>query len=108
MPWSAPLPGDEQVGTFLEAIADGLARQPWVERFPCVLRGATPVPGDTGWLLVDTGGDALQLKGTDHWRLLALSGGGPLDVAGEWDGERVRPLGAMVDGRYQVLWGNPL
>src|SRR5262249_4706569 len=85
-PWKAALPGHERVATLLEEIAEGLARQPWIERFPCVLRGATPVPADTAWILVDGGSNALPLKGVDHWRLLALSGGAPLDIAGEWDG----------------------
>ena len=54
-------------------------------------------------------GTALFTSG--HWlwseslRLLALSGGAPVDLAGEWDGERLLPLGAVVDGRYEVLWG---
>ncbi len=33
-------------------------------------------------------GAGLPLEGSDHWRLLALSGGNPVDLIGEWDGER--------------------
>jgi hypothetical protein len=32
--------------------------------------------------------------------LAAISGGHPCDVFGEWDGERLRPLGVWIDGRY--------
>jgi hypothetical protein len=104
-PWTGPLPGHETVAAFLAAVADALARQPWLERFACALRAVTPAPNGQAWYLVDAAGAALPLEGTDHWRLLALSGGAPVDLAGEWDGDRLLPLGALVDGRYEVLWG---
>jgi len=113
-PWRDSLPGHDTIAGFLESVAERLARQPWLERFGCSLQGVTPAspPGPlsataergNAWCVVDTTGAALPLKGDDHWRLLAFSGGAPLDLAGEWDGERLLPLGAVVDGRYEVLW----
>ena len=35
------------------------------------------------------------------WVLLAESGGGPLTVFGEWDGETLRPLSAWTD---DLIW----
>jgi hypothetical protein len=71
-----------------------------------VLREATPVhrSSDRTWLIRDRTGAALPLRGGDPWLLLALSGGSPLDFAGEWNGETVLPLGAAIDGRYHMLW----
>ncbi len=51
---------------------------------------------------------ALCVDSDDAWRLLALSGGMPLRVFGEWDGDCLRPLTAWradggVDGST-VLW----
>lgn len=37
----------------------------------------------------------LQLHPSDGWALLALSGGQPLHIQGEWDGNSLRPLTAM-------------
>ena len=37
----------------------------------------------------------LQLHLSDGWALLALSGGQPLTVQGEWDGTHLRPLSAV-------------
>ena len=37
----------------------------------------------------------LQLHTSDGWALLALSGGQPLTVQGEWDGTSLRPLSAL-------------
>lgn len=105
-PWSAPLPGRATIEAFLGGVADQLARQPWLERFGCSLRDVVPIPpaSTDEWLVVDTDGAALRLKGSDHWRLLAFSGGAPIDLAAEWDGEHLLPLGLVVEGRYEVLW----
>lgn len=103
-----PLPGAPTIEAFLDQMVDLLARQPWQpQRRLCVLRRVTPACLAEGaqWWLQDSQGDALPLAGDDHWRLLAISGGRPVDVAGEWDGETVRPLGALADGRYCLLGG---
>jgi hypothetical protein len=93
-----PVPGTESIGAFLEETAEALARQPWLDRFPCALRGVVPVSAGGGFQLRDGEGLALALVKGDHWKLVALSGGRPLDLAGEWDGGALLPLGAAVDG----------
>ena len=102
--WSDGLPGYDGVSSFLEAVAGALARQPWLEQFGCSLSAVTPVVDAERWYTIDRAGVALPLKGAAHWRLLAVSGGAPLDLAGEWDGDRLLPLGAVAGGRYEVLW----
>lgn len=99
--------GYETIEAFLSEIASILGRQPWTDRFLCVLRRATPITLDEGqqWYVRDSEGTALPLLGWDHWRLLALSGGHPVAVAGEWDGVAMRPLGVCCDGRYHPLGG---
>jgi hypothetical protein len=37
------------------------------------------------------------------WRLLALGGGTPLTVFGEWNGEEFWPLGAWTAGRFAAF-----
>jgi hypothetical protein len=97
------LPGMPSVHRFLRDVAETMARQPWLEQFPCVLADVVPVHDGAGWWVRDTSGAALPLAGDEHWRLLALSGGTPVDLAGEWNGERLLPLGMMVDGSYYWL-----
>jgi hypothetical protein len=88
----------------LRAYAEGLARDPWLDRLGCVLRDVSPtLTPDGGWLLRDEAGDALPLTAREHWRLLALSGGRPVDVMGEWNGEALLPLGAVAAGVYTPL-----
>jgi SWIM zinc finger len=93
--------GDPDLGIFLQGVAQALAAQPWIDRFPCVLGAVTPLATDEGpWQIVDGEGLALPLAPGTHWKLLSLSGGMPLELAAEWNGEYVLPLAAAVDGAY--------
>ncbi len=101
------LPGAATIEDFLKQVAKTLARQPWQERFLCTLRDVTPVCLNKGthWYIRDTTGAALPLAKSEdqHWRLLALAGGHPMDFAAEWDGETLLPLGMLVDNAYYLL-----
>ena len=96
-------PGTDSIGAFLEETAGALARQPWLDRFPCALRGVVPVPAGGAFQVRDREGVALPLVRGDHWKLVALSGGRPLDFAGEWDGGALLPLGAAAGGSWHRL-----
>ncbi len=98
------LPGCDRLEDALRGTATALARQPWTDRFGYTLREVVPVrDGTRDWSVVDAASAALPLIKGEHWRLLALSGGAPVDLAAEWDGESLRPLGAMAEGAYHLL-----
>ncbi|WP_213450572.1 SWIM zinc finger family protein [Rhizomonospora bruguierae] len=100
-PEPAPPPAGEPVAGALRGYAEALSREPWLERWPLLLAGVRPVEVG-GWHLVDEAGDALPLERyvAEPWPLVALSGGGPLTVAGEWTTAGLRPLAAWSpDGR---------
>ncbi len=98
------LPGCIRLEDALRGAATVLARQPWTDRFGYTLREVVPVrDAARGWSVVDASGAALPLIKGEHWRLLALSGGAPVDLAAEWDGDALRPLGAMAEGAYHLL-----
>ena len=101
-PLQGHLPGTEHIDTFLAEVSSVLARQPWLERFLCVLRDVTPVcvNGGATWYARDSHGDALPLAKGEYWQMLALSGGSPVDLAGEWNGEVLLPVGMMAHGAY--------
>lgn len=85
--------------------AEALARHPWLDLMPACLENATPhLQLDRLWLR-DQRGDSLPLwQGFDQsWRLLALSGGHPLTLSLEFDGERVYPLGVWCEDGYVPL-----
>lgn len=97
------LPGFETAEAFLDDVSTALAAQPWLDRFCCLLRDATPRVEDAGFSLRDGRGVCLPLAGHDHWKLLALSGGRPVDVCGEWDGRALHPLSAAAEGGFHAL-----
>ncbi len=90
----------------LEAYAEALAQQPWLGILPAVLAEVTPVRGEAGvgWLR-DQAANRLPITAgfNEGWRLLALSGGAPLTVFGEWNGQQFWPLSAWTDGRFAAF-----
>ena len=103
----AALPAAAGIEEFLASVAAALARNPWQERFLCVLRGAIPVYDTASgcWDVREPGGVSLSLRDTEHWRLLALSGGRPVTLTAEWDGATLLPLGVLAEGSYVQLAG---
>jgi hypothetical protein len=101
-----PVP-DDGIDAMLAGYAAGLERDPWLTTWPALLDG-TPVPpgGErTTWHLADRAGAALPLiENESLWTLLAVSGGHPVTVAGEWHpGDGLLPLTAWLDDRAVAL-----
>ncbi|XGW00583.1 MAG: SWIM zinc finger domain-containing protein [Leptolyngbya sp. BL-A-14] len=99
-----PPPGIESITDAIAPYSKALARCPWLERFPLLLQSVIPRREETGWLLQDQEGVVLPLSrrmnATQGWQLLALSGGYPLSVFGEWDGTFFTILSAWVEESY--------
>lgn len=95
-------PGAPTIAAFLDTVADALARQPWLSAFGCVLRDVTLVPQDGRWLACDSAGHALPLLAHDCWKMLAVTGGRPCDLCGEWNGYALRPLGFFIDNAWGI------
>ena len=103
-PWTGEPTGFAGFDDFLGATTAALAAQPWPDRFPCVVRDVRPARLDAQrWQLVDAAGRALPLASRDHRRLLAVSGGHPMHVAAEWDGDALLPLAVLADGVFERL-----
>jgi len=99
------VPEATSIDASLESFARALAGDPWLERFPFVLADVTPqLEHEAVWLVRDAS-SALPLAGGSPGlrALLALSGGSPLCVAGEWDGTAFVPLMAWSAGRAVAL-----
>jgi len=96
--------------TFAEALqrtAELLAGDPWLERTPCLVRECLPLRRDDTWWLCDRDGAIVPLaRQFPHaWALLALSGGAPVTVFGEWDGHALHPLSTIAGERFIALGG---
>lgn len=77
--------------------AQTLGKLPWLERELFVLDRVVPLQGEPAQL-VDRDGHAVALGSALSPLLLALSGGHPITVAGEWDGYALTPLSAWTEG----------
>ena len=95
-------PSGATVAGLLAGYAAALAEDPWLDTWPAVLDvtpARAPVP-----CLYDAAGDAVPMHpgAGDCWPLLALSGGHPLTVAGEWTPRGLWPLTAWDQGGMVV------
>ncbi|GAA4506362.1 hypothetical protein GCM10023172_35540 [Hymenobacter ginsengisoli] len=89
-------PAPRTLTSLLDAYAASLARQPWLRELPATMWAVVGRNAAGTWLLHDPdSGAALPLRLPDEqrgWHLLALSGGQPLALFGEWDGQAFRAL----------------
>ncbi len=98
--------GFESIAAALEAYGRMLAQNPWLVRFPVFLSSVVPIHAEERWLLRDRSEKCVRMSAASeeaNWRLLALSGGRPVSVFGEWAGDRLEPLGVWAEGRYTSL-----
>jgi hypothetical protein len=91
--------GCADIETALGPWAESKAANPWLPLFPLVISGLVPRRATQGLLLTDTQGRSIPVdpRFDGGWELLAISGGAGITVAGEWQGERLLPLGCWTD-----------
>lgn len=77
-----------------ESYAHLLAQNPWLDALPVALKGVALLPTDGAWLVRDGHGDEWPISPlfNRHWEVLAASGGAPITLFGEWNGETLRPF----------------
>jgi hypothetical protein len=101
--YADPLPFTAPTALSIHAACDeigvAVAAEPWLERFPAIVR-ATPSVLDGRWVLTDSGG-SLPLVGPTRSlaTLLAASAGEPVDVTIEWTPHGVQPLTVHLPDR---------
>jgi hypothetical protein len=107
-------PPGQRIADLLESYASALARQPWLRQWPAALGPVLPSPLPDGSWLLHSAAEAtepltLPLRVVDEevaWQWLAFSGGQPLTLFGEWDGQAYTPIICWVEDRDAA--GNPL
>jgi hypothetical protein len=101
------MPGHATVAEAIAAYASALARNPWLETYPMPLQAVVPTRFDGHWIVRDAAGQWLPLapRFARGWHLLALGGGHPMSLFGEWDGEHLLPLSAAAEGRFHAIDG---
>lgn len=112
--FSAP-PARATIAEAFDAYAQALAQNPWLTSFPISLKNVLPIIHNDGalWKLQDASSECsedadkheIRLSPTfeNNWKLMAISGGAPLFIFGEWNGHTFLPLAAMADSRWSRL-----
>jgi uncharacterized Zn finger protein len=96
-----PISG-ESIRESVEKYSDALSQNPWLPQYPFLLAAVIPVRYPGQWILREVEGVYLPIVHNfdQRWSLLAVSGGHPMQVMGEWDGGRYLPTGAFAEGRF--------
>jgi len=86
----------------LETYARALSQSPWLgSQWPMALEAVVPVMhGEGRWVLQDSegAGVAIDRRFGKTWELRSLSGGQGIQVFGEWNGQELFPMAAMIAG----------
>lgn len=87
------------------AYAEALSLNPWLPQMPALLNGVIPATLNAGFLLVDKEMKCYPLRVNEDTglRLLALGGGHPIDLFGEWSADGFRPLGVSADATWKPV-----
>lgn len=98
-------PAYPDISALLSAYADAIARNPWQETFPASCEQSVPVRQGDDWAMQDRAGYLLPLSRRfgQPWKLMALSGGHPITLFGEWDGAALFPVSIWQTDRLVAL-----
>lgn len=98
-------PAYPHIAAMLTSCADALACNPWLNAFPSPLAEVIPMRQGEQWVIRDREGSLLPLHRAfqQEWKLLGLSGGHPLQLFGEWDGEALLPVSAWTEMHRMVM-----
>jgi hypothetical protein len=97
-------PGQSEIRVAIATYSTAFATCPWLEQFPLLLQTVVPIRDGDRWLIQDAQGMVLpvstRVDSKQGWQLLALSGGYPVTLFGEWDGTHLLPLTVWAEEAY--------
>jgi hypothetical protein len=98
-------PGWASLSDAAAARSTTVSTDPWLDRWPLSVVDVIPGRRSDRWEVTDREGRGLDLMADDGvgWKLLALSGGRPLQLLGEWEEDGVRPLATWAEDRMVAL-----
>jgi SWIM zinc finger len=100
--WDGPS-SEQTIARAIEQWSAAIAADPFTERIAVAVAGVVPAHASGLWWLRAADGNALPIAGDPPWPLVALAGGTPVGVAGEWNGIALRPMVAHAGRRTHDL-----
>lgn len=94
------------IAELLDDYSTALAYNPWLEIYPALLHNLHLVQANQQWHFRDADGLMLPFNsnGSNPWQILAISGGVPITMFGEWNGRYLTPLSLIVNQRFVNLF----
>ncbi len=98
-------PGAADFADLLGRYSDALALNPWLPTFPAAIDSVVPLVTGDEWSLQDRAGRLMPIcrQFESEWKLLGISGGDPIDIFAEWDGDSLFPISVRSAGRLIAL-----
>ena len=98
---SQPFNGFSGFKSFTLAYSKALLANPWLLDFPVCFENVKPIKKKNKLFILDKNNQQLEvlIQNQDDWKLLAMSGGYPIKIFGEWTGDVFIPLSAESEGR---------
>jgi hypothetical protein len=83
---------------FQQVFAEALSISPFVSTYPAWLSGVSVVPAQEDIVLLSDENKEISLHPAFQrsWEILAISGGQPLSIFGEWHAQKLLPLGVLA------------
>lgn len=97
--------GDSCIEDAITRYAQVLTQNPWQLQFPLTLAQVLFRYQAGQWWLQDKSKQALPVSSAflQGWEILAMSGGRPLTVFGEWDGRSLLPLSVWSEQKFMAV-----
>lgn len=94
--------GAPNISALLDDFSKAVAQNPWLMDFPCMLNNVIPVIRNEKLELIDNEQNIIPVIDKDFmgWKLIALSGGEPISIFGEWTGQELMPLSAITGSQF--------
>ena len=101
------LAGYADIKAAIGGYAEALAQQPWLNRFPLLIDQVWLLSTKDSWIIKDSLGHYLPVAASfsQGWPTLALSGGHPLTIFGEWDGVIFLPISMWTSDQFYLITG---
>lgn len=95
----------ESINEMLGAYANALQQNPFIQSFPALIHHLTPYKDADKTGLKDPKHQSipLPLAYNKLWHLLAISGGNPVPIFGEWNGKQFTPYGILDQQQWTRL-----
>jgi hypothetical protein len=89
--------GHPTISAAIDSYSRAVACFPWLDRYPITLADVVPSIAEGRWQIVDSENTSMPIspRFASGWRLLALSGGHPVTICGEWNGIHLLPLSVI-------------